>query len=782
MICTLFAAAAMASLPPRPEPPGPESWTFREELAAPPASCASQPSGEPWLKERISRCFFGPIKREPYNRDELMDDVDYYPDGYLERLRRDGVNGLWITVEFLDLAETRFFPRDPNANRRLAKLARTVEKCGRYGIKVWIFALEPKWLKEDHPFRKANPGMFVQRDYHFAMCPELPEVREYLEASARDIFTRVPGLGGFMGITHGEDITSCFSYSGRGCPRCSGQPRWRMHNDIVSAILRGARAGNPDARVISWFYQPEARTKRPGWVQECVAHLPEGVTLMYNFESGLLVKQLDRWRVGGDYWLSQPGPGDPFAALSAASGRGKVAAKIQMACSHEDATVPYIPVPGLLWRKFRAMRDCGVETAMLSWYFGNYPCLMSRAAWRLAHEDFSDGEDAFLRRLASEEWGGQAEGAVRLWKAYADAYSHYPVSNYMQYYGPYHAGVAWALYPQVEMKPLEPTWMPHYAPAGDAIGECLRDFTLDEALALAERAADMPEPDLACATHDQRRDVGVMKAVRLQFAAARDAFAFYLARSEAMWQSRVLGRHDLARESLAKMKSILVREQAVSREMSGLCEFDSRLGFHSEAEAHQFFPERLNWRIGALELALHDVDAIDRALAEGRAYPESEREKQAPKMAFDGGRWSEGAAGFRCRASLLASGAVRLEGEVTADVPAVNVAMYDAAVAAFPLVYRVSRGGSLAAPIWNGEPRGAEPATASARGEGDGRWTFVLTVPAESWGGSGRLRPGWALFYGDERNALWPVGGDAWPVPRLWHPLSPSQFGRLVSD
>ena len=117
-----------------------------------------------------------------------------------------------------------------------------------------------------------------------------------------------------------------------------------------------------------------------------------------------------------------------------------------------------------------------------------------------------------------------------------------------------------------------------------------------------------------------------------------------------------------------------------------------------------------------------------------------------------------------------------------AEVPAVNVAMYDAAAAAFPLVYRVSRGGSLAAPIWNGEPRGAEPATASARGEGDGRWTFVLTVPAESWGGSGRLRPGWALFYGEERTALWPVGGDAWPVPRLWHPLSPSQFGRLVSD
>lgn len=32
---------------------------------------------KPFLKARISRCFFGPINRPPKNRDELMDDVDY---------------------------------------------------------------------------------------------------------------------------------------------------------------------------------------------------------------------------------------------------------------------------------------------------------------------------------------------------------------------------------------------------------------------------------------------------------------------------------------------------------------------------------------------------------------------------------------------------------------------------------------------------------------------------------------------------------------------------------
>jgi hypothetical protein len=35
---------------------------------------------KPVIQRRISRCFFGPIKRFPKMRDELMDDVNYYPE------------------------------------------------------------------------------------------------------------------------------------------------------------------------------------------------------------------------------------------------------------------------------------------------------------------------------------------------------------------------------------------------------------------------------------------------------------------------------------------------------------------------------------------------------------------------------------------------------------------------------------------------------------------------------------------------------------------------------
>ena len=76
----------------------------------------------PIIKRRISRCFFGPIKRAPKMRDELMDNVNYYPDQYLNRLAHEGVNGLWLTVEFRDLVATSFTPEAGiNSEKRLAK-------------------------------------------------------------------------------------------------------------------------------------------------------------------------------------------------------------------------------------------------------------------------------------------------------------------------------------------------------------------------------------------------------------------------------------------------------------------------------------------------------------------------------------------------------------------------------------------------------------------------------------------------------------------------------------
>ena len=168
---------------------------------------------KPWIKNRISRCFFGPIKRPPFNRDELLDDIDYYPDEYLSKLAREGINGLWLTIEFRELAKTSFTERDPNAEKRLEKLRKTVEKCGKYGIKVWLFAIEPKSLPADDPLLAAHPEWKGARGWgnDYAFCTASESARQYLRESLADIFANVPNLGGLINISHGERITNCLS-------------------------------------------------------------------------------------------------------------------------------------------------------------------------------------------------------------------------------------------------------------------------------------------------------------------------------------------------------------------------------------------------------------------------------------------------------------------------------------------------------------------------------------------------------------------------------------------
>lgn len=566
-----------------------------------------------WLGNRISRCFFGPIKRAPFFRDELMDEMDYYPDEYLNRLAGEGVNGLWLTIAFRDLCRTSFCPPSPDRERRLAKLRDTVSRCLRYGIRTWAFCIEPTGLfpgdilLEKHPELKGAPTWD-----RFAFCPSTESGRQYIYESVKDLFTQVPKLGGILNISYGERPTTCLSNanvvneSPVKCPRCAAVPKW----EILFRSLSAMRSGMPEsAQLISWLYMARP-TSRSEWVFRIAEHTPENVILQYNLESNGTKMQLGKPRKGGDYWLSYTGPSQDFREIAgrAAKTGTALSAKIQVGCSHEVATVPFVPVPGLLYRKYREMKLCGVSSVMQCWYFGNYPGLMNRAAGMLARKDFANSdEDDFLVRLARPEWGEKAPAVAAAWKMLGDAYENYPLDNMMQYYGPMHSGVIWPLFPEVALKPLAPTWKPDFGYSGDVIGECLGNHTLEEAVILTRRMADGWEKGLklwqSCGSHP---DIGVAEALSIQFRSASDILNFYLLR-----EKLIAGIRPAA--TLDAMEEIVRREIGNSERLIPSCKADSRLGFHSEAESHQYDPDRLHWRISQLKnLLLHDFPAIRR--------------------------------------------------------------------------------------------------------------------------------------------------------------------------
>lgn len=585
----------------------------------------------PVIERRISRCFFGPIKRPPGLRDELMDTIDYYPEQYLNRLAHEGVNGLWLTVEFRDLASTSFKPADQNAWKRLAKLRRTVQSCLRYGIRTYIFCIEPHAWERDNPIVKKFPelqgGPAGDDLYYF--CPGTETGRKYLYESVNSIFRAVPNLGGMINISLGERPTICLSEDGKiNCLRCSHKVPWEVLYSSLSAMEKGMHDAAPDAELISWLYLPQPQRFSTGdsfslddWVYDIPAHTPKGVIIQFNFESGVSKMEFGKLLVGGDYWLSEPGPSSRFMRIArvAAEHGTKVSAKIQTANSHEVATVPYVPVPSLLYRKFNAMRNLRVSHTMLSWYFGNYPGVMNMAAGQLSFEPFPGNEEDFLKRLASVYWKDKdIPDVVQAWKAFSEAYGNYPLTNLFQYYGPMTDGPVWPLFLRPVDLPLSPTWLiassrtlKAWPPSGDRIGECLGDvLTLPEAVELTRRMSSIWNEGLEILKKlepeyvnepDRLLDIGVARALGIQFRSGYNILRFYQIREE---MYRMAGKERL--DLLTQLEKIINNELELDSELLDLCRKDSRLGFHSEAEGYKYYPEKIRWRMEQLKRVLSE--------------------------------------------------------------------------------------------------------------------------------------------------------------------------------
>ena len=599
----------------------------------------------PWIKNRISRCFFGPIKRPPLNRDELMDDVDYYPDEYLNRLAHEGVNALWLTIAFSDLCKTSITKLAPNAEKRLAKLRRTVEKCLRYGIKIYIFCIEPRAMAFDDPLLQNNPILKGAESYDgsYCFCPFSEVAQKYLYDSMSWIFTQVPSLGGMINISFGERATTCLSSDfGASCPVCSQKTPGEIIAASLKPMERGMHEVAPDAELISWLYVPLNGTGSfcAEQMMDVANKLPENVILQYNFESSGGKEQLGKYRHAGDYWLSYVGPSKIFTELNeiAHANQNAVSAKIQVGCSHEVATIPFVPVPALLYRKYREMHKLGVSSVMQCWYFGNYPGIMNKAAGLLAFEDFNTDEQSFLKRLALPDWGEHADAVVAAWTLFAEGYSHYPLSNMFQYYGPMHDGVVWPLYLFPAHKPLAPTWKLEFGISGDAIGECLRDHTIDEAIILCRTMSEKWNQGVDILKKlrsnfkdnpARLKDIGLAEALAIQFESGYNILEFYSLR-EQLFNSEC----SMQKEILYKMKAIVLDEISRSKRLTELCENDSRLGFHSEAEGYKYFPEKLEWRIEMLKnLLSEDFPTALSAITKGQLT--SGLQNDAPKYVCD---------------------------------------------------------------------------------------------------------------------------------------------------
>jgi len=570
----------------------------------------------PVLRHRITRGFFSPTNRPPKNIDELLDDVDYYPDQYLNRLAHDGTNGLWIYTYFNQLIRSDIFTEyGKDSHKRIRKLKQIVAKCKRYGIKVWVFGVEPFAMAPQIAVNYPDAIGGVNWNGHYSVCTFSEQGSRYCIEVTQRLFQQIPDLGGIIDITYGERPTSCANSDDYcQCPRCRNYSRNQILARTIDLLKEGIRRSGSNAEFVSWTYAHRLSSEEE--IREYVRLAPEDVILQENFEDAGYVSQLGKERQAIDYWLSYTGPSQMFCtAAEAASATGKrMFAKMQVCCSHELATVPYIPVPGILFDKYAAARKYGVEGVMQCWYFGNYPSLMSKAAGELAFVDEACDKRRFLRSLAGIYCGTQASELANAWSQFEEGYRNYPVNIMFSYYGPMHDGVVWELQLEPKDLSLPRSWQLMDKPNGDRIGECLQNgHTLPEAVLLAEHMHSdwtlglslLPENTPA----EQR---SVARALALLFSSGKNILRFYLLRTQ------LAAALTFPAQLLEQMEQILEEEIQCSEEMISLCLRDPRLGYHSEAEGYKFFPKKLKHRICQLkQLQATEFPAVRLRIARG---------------------------------------------------------------------------------------------------------------------------------------------------------------------
>ncbi len=567
---------------------------------------------KPFIKSRISRCFFTPPSHASNEGlvNELASDIDYYPDDYLNRLAHDGINGLWLGASFRDILKSSVVPEfGADSERRIGKLRAVVEKCRRYGIGIYLFSVEPASAYENPIFKahtELHGGDGGWAGALFCTSTELGE--KYVREAAARLFTAVPKLKGFINITTGECCSACGSTGTLTCPRCE-----KKHKTVGKTLAAteklfadAIREVAPGAEFISWTYAQR------GWslsdVEDACESRDENVIHMQNFEDLGRPEQLGKKRLAIDYWLSYVGPGELMARSAEINKRRKIRtfAKIQACSSHEISSVPYVPAPGILYDKYKYMHENGISGALQCWYFGNYPCLMNKAACELSFEPFFESKREFTEHLAKTYWAADYESAASAWELFEEGYKNYPVSVSFEWFGPMQDSPTAPLHLKPVDLTMPATWLIKDMPGGDRIGDCLLEgHTVEEAELLLCRMSEAwrsgSEKLLAlenAGTVSRAEQKSVAAAIDILFKSGYNIVKFYSKR-----RLLGIGSGDNAR-LLCEMENIVHEEIENSLALAKLCESDSRLGYHSEACGYKFFPEKLLWRVDELKKLL----------------------------------------------------------------------------------------------------------------------------------------------------------------------------------
>ena len=361
-----------------------------------------------------------------------------YPEELLKKYADMGINAVWLPATLYRLVPFYFDESySEGYEERINRLNELVRSAKKYGIDVYLYLNEPRCMPND--FFVGREELCGRRGAQYsAMCTSNPKVMEYLRYAVRTLCESVSGLGGFFTITCSENLTHCkSSMEGEECPVCRDVPIYKLISDVIGAIYRESTAVDRKIRTIAWTWAWDDYMTDDE-IRRCIDLIPKEVVIQCNSEAK---KEFVRGGIKGnvrDYSISVPGPADYAENIwSYATKCGhEVSAKVQVNCTWECSTLPYLPVFDLIREHMSGLKASGVDHLMLSWTLGGYPSINLK----IASDCMKDGSPESYQRLLESEYGEYAEAVNLSAKEFSSALSEFPFELLCLYMGPQNAG------------------------------------------------------------------------------------------------------------------------------------------------------------------------------------------------------------------------------------------------------------------------------------------------------------------------------------------------------
>ncbi len=364
------------------------------------------------------------------------DTLDPMPENLLSQYASMGIKGVWIHAllhKLVPIPGAEEFSLD--WEKRMANLKMLIERCARYGIKLYLYFNEPRCMPMTFYDKKPEWAGFPVRQSMTVCTTRTPEPLEWLETAMHRLFADAQGLGGVFAITMSENPTNChFALESNQCPSCSKHAPEEIISSIINAMARGMHSAAPEAKMVAydWAWCRSVNHKdRFEFKKSVMDLLDKSVYIASVSEWGMIT------RVGGveqyliDYSISQTGPSEEtLKTWDYAKKTGlKTVAKIQINNSWELSAVPYIPVPYLVREHLDKLKKAGVCGLLLSWTLGGFP------GGNLELLDSTPEEIA-----ASKFNPAAAEKICRAWKRFSEAFRNFPFHVNVLYYAPMNYG------------------------------------------------------------------------------------------------------------------------------------------------------------------------------------------------------------------------------------------------------------------------------------------------------------------------------------------------------